>query len=514
LGGWKLGGGISWTFASNQVVAAGGYLVIGANTAYLFTNYAQLSAANTVGNFSGKLSASGERLTLTMPDTTMSTNGSIVTTNYLDIVVDEVTYGTGGRWGRWSDGGGSSLELIDARSDKRRASNWADSDETAKAPWTTIQTTGVLDNGSGAFSPLQVGILDAGECLVDDVEAINASGVNCVGNRGFENGANSLAFIGSHSRSSVETNSGYAGNGALHVRASDSIAAGPNSVQITLTNTSFAAGQTATLRFKARWLCGCPEPLLRFWGCYLEAVGRLTLPGNLGTPGLANSCAKTNTGPAIYQVRHDPAVPAANQSVVVTARVADPDGLPALTLQYRFDPTTTTTNLAMNDAGINGDAIAGDGIYSATLPARPANAIAFVLLATDTAGTTNRFPELVADNAPVRECVVFFGEPNPTNLFGTYHLWLTQTNVNRWKALPIMGNEDTDGTLVYNGRVIYNMGGRYSGSPWHQNYDGPAATGRVIMSGACPRTISCSAIRRSTKSTGPATTSRTTPSPR
>ena len=85
LGGWKIGDGISWTFASNQVLAAGGYLVIGQNTSYLFTNYAQLNAANTVGNFGGKLSGAGERLTLTKPDTTLSTNGAgIVTTNHLD----------------------------------------------------------------------------------------------------------------------------------------------------------------------------------------------------------------------------------------------------------------------------------------------------------------------------------------------------------------------------------------------------------------------------------------------
>ena len=128
----------------------------------------------------------------------------------------------------------------------------------------------------------------------------------------------------------------------------------------------------------------------------------------------------------------------------------------------------------MNDAGTNGDAIAGDGIYSATLPGLSSGALAFHLVATDGLGSTNRFPELINDNAPVRECVVWFGEPSPTNLFGTYHLWLTQTNVDRWKALPVMSNEDIDGTLVYNGRVIYNMFGRYSGSQWHQNYDGPA----------------------------------------
>jgi len=475
LDGWKLGSGISYTFPTNCMLAAQGYLVVGRNVSSLLTNYPQLNATNACGNFSGKLSGRGERLTLTMPDVIVSTNGiGALVTNRIDIVVDEVTYGTGGRWGRWSDGGGSSLELIDARSNKRLAANWADSDETAKAPWTTIQTTGVLDNGSGSFSPVQLGLLDAGECLVDDVEVINAGSVNCVGNGSFEYGTNSLAFIGSHSRSSLETNSGYAGTVALHVRTADSLATGPNGVQITLTNTSFSSGQNATLRFKARWQRGCPEPLLRFWGCHLEATARLPVPANLGTPGLPNSQASTNAGPAIYQVRHDPAVPAANQPVVVIARVADPDGLTDLTLQYRFDPATTTTNLTMNDSGTSGDAIAGDGIFSATLPGRPTSAIAFVLLATDGAEAISRFPELVADNAPVRECVVFFGEPNPTNLFGTYHLWLTQTNVNRWKALPIMSNEDIDGTLVYNNRVIYNMGGRYSGGPWHQNYDGPA----------------------------------------
>ncbi len=476
LGGWKIGGGISFTFPSNQVVAANGYLVVARNASRLFLNYPQLNLANTVGNFGGKLSHSGERITLTKPDDIVGTNAlGHLETNHVDIVVDEVTYGTGGRWGRWSDGGGSSLELIDARVDRRLAANWTDSDETAKAPWVTIEATGVLDNGIGAFSPLQLGLLDAGECLVDDVEAWNASGVNCAGNPGFELGMNSLAFIGNHSRTSLETNSGYSGSVALHVRTADSIMTGPNAVQITLTNTSFAAGQTATLRFKARWLRGCSEPVLRFWGCYLEATGRLAVPSNLGTPGLPNSRALNNGGPAIYQVTHDPAVPAANQPVIVSARVSDPDDVASFTLRYRLDPSSVTTDIAMNDAGVNGDAIAGDGVYSATLPGRPAtNDIAFILLATDNLGANSRFPELVPDNAPARECVVFFGDPSPTNLFGTYHLWLTQSNVNRWKSLPIMSNEDIDGTLVYNNRIIYNMGGRYSGGPFHQSYDGPA----------------------------------------
>jgi hypothetical protein len=481
LAGWKLGGGISWTFASNQVVAAGGYLVIGRNISYLLTNYAQLNAANTVGNFGGKLSGAGERLTLTMPDTTLSTSGSgVVTTNYLDIVVDEVTYGTGGRWGRWSDGGGSSLELIDARSDKRRASNWADSDDTAKSSWANIEFTGTLDNGAlngGSISFAQLGLLDAGECLVDNVEVRpGTTGNNYVSNPNFDSGLTNWTLLGDHSRSSLETNLGYPSSGpCLHLRTADSLEVGPNGTQVTLSNTTLASGSTATLRFKARWLRGWPEVLLRLRGNYLEATGFMPVPSNLGTPGLANSCAATNAGPAIYQVTHSPAVPAANQAVTVTARVSDPDGVASLALCYRFDPLTTVTNVMMNDAGTNGDAIAGDGIFSATIPGRPAkSAVAFTLLATDQLGAAAAFPETVPDNAPSRECVVVFGDPTPTNIFGTYHLWLSQTNVNRWITLPVMSNEDIDGTLVYNNRVIYNMGGRYSGSPWHQYYDSPA----------------------------------------
>ena len=54
-------------------------------------------------------------------------------TNLVPVVVEEVRYRSGGRWGHWADGGGSSLELRDPRANRRRAANWADSDETAKA---------------------------------------------------------------------------------------------------------------------------------------------------------------------------------------------------------------------------------------------------------------------------------------------------------------------------------------------------------------------------------------------
>ena len=147
---------------------------------------------------------------------------------------------------------------------------------------------------------------------------------------------------------------------------------GDNSCQVALNANSMGAGQTATLRFKARWLRGWPEVLLRLNGNWLEATGPMPVPANLGTPGARNSRCLTNAGPAIYQVTHSPSIPAASQPVVVTARVHDPSGVQSLVLNYRIDPATTYTSVPMKDDGTGGDAVADDGIFSATIPGQVA----------------------------------------------------------------------------------------------------------------------------------------------
>ena len=64
----------------------------------------------------------GERLALAKPDLVVTTNAlGVPITNRIHIVVSEVTYADGRRWGRGADGGGSSLELIDPDADLLRA---------------------------------------------------------------------------------------------------------------------------------------------------------------------------------------------------------------------------------------------------------------------------------------------------------------------------------------------------------------------------------------------------------
>lgn len=479
LGGWQLSDAVSFNFPSNTVLAADAYLVVARNAARLRTNYPNLNQLNCLGNYGGKLSHNGDHVALTMPDTIVQTNSQgIVSTNLIHIVVNDVTYGTGGRWGQWTAGGGSSLELVDPHSNNRLAANWADSDETGKSAWVNMETTGVLDNGANydpSIDYAQIGLLDVGECLVDNVEVRSGtSGANLVANPDFETGALTGWFLqGDHFRSSLQS-PGYASSYCLHLRCSDRIWTGINSCEMALTANSLGGGQTATLRFKARWLHGWPEVLLRLNGNWLETTGTLPVPSNLGTPGARNSRFAANVGPAIYSVTHNPPIPAANQAVIVTARVHDPDGVQNLTLNYRIDPGTAYAQVPMVDDGTVGDAIAGDGIFSATLPGQPATTIAaFYISAQDPKQASTRFPALLNNNAPAPECVVRFGDANPNTSFGVYHLWITGTNVNRWVQLADLSNESHDCTMVNGTRVIYNAQARFSGSPYHQDFNTP-----------------------------------------
>ena len=107
LGGWRFTAGVDFTFPAGATIPAGGYVVVAKDTAKLRARYPQLTAANTFGDFGGRLSHGGERLALSMPVSVTATNaaGDPQASRYF-VLVNEVTYGTGGKWGKWSDGGG------------------------------------------------------------------------------------------------------------------------------------------------------------------------------------------------------------------------------------------------------------------------------------------------------------------------------------------------------------------------------------------------------------------------
>ncbi len=477
LGGWQFTAGIQFIFPSPTILPAHGYVAVSRNSARLRASHPELGATAVVGDFSGSLVHGGERLALARPEqfTQPATAGSPATTNQIPVVVAEATYATGGRWGKWTAGGGSSLELVHPDADPEFASSWADSDETAKAAWTPISATGTIDNGSTTGDSLQILLQGVGEALIDNIEVRDDKGVNLIANGTFESGLNGWTAEGTMVTSSLETTGGFQSNQALHLRAVERGDNQVNRVRSPLTS-AVRQGTVVTIKAQARWLRGSPTLLLRIRGNWMEAPGAMNLPVSAGTPGSQNSRFQAAAPPGIREVTHAPVLPADQQPVRVTARISSLAVNPQVRLNYRLDPATTVKSVTMTDDGTGGDAVAGDGIYTGTIPAQPAGTlVAYTVTAQDSAAATGnaitRYPS--ADSTG--EALIRFGEQQPAGNVPLYRVWVTQANFNAWNSRSKLNNTPLDCTFVLgNQRVIHNTKVLYAGSPYiAPGYCGP-----------------------------------------
>jgi hypothetical protein len=120
-----------------------------------------------------------------------------------------------------------------------------------------------------------------------------------------------------------------------------------------------------------------------------------------GTPGAANSVVNGNIAPMILQVRNFPVVPGPTDAVVVTARLLNEtaSGVTA-TLSWRVDSVTPPpfTTAPMFDDGAHGDGVANDGLFGATIPAQPNDAVVeFYVSASDAQSNTRTWPAPALD---------------------------------------------------------------------------------------------------------------------
>lgn len=106
-----------------------------------------------------------------------------------------------------------------------------------------------------------------------------------------------------------------------------------------------------------------------------------------GTPGAMNSVRATNIAPLIVDAKHLPVVPRSTDSVTVTARLIDELGTAAgAKVYWRVDALTPNpwSEATMRDDGLGGDAVAGDGVWTAVLPPQADKAVVeFYIQATD-----------------------------------------------------------------------------------------------------------------------------------
>ena len=113
------------------------------------------------------------------------------------------------------------------------------------------------------------------------------------------------------------------------------------------------------------------------------------------TPGDPNGGGSSDLGPILAEAKHTPRLPAENDDLRVTVRVAA--SLKAVgSVQLRYRVMFGATNVVpMADDGLSGDGAAGDGVYGAIIPASastPGQLVRYFVSATDVVGNASRWP--------------------------------------------------------------------------------------------------------------------------
>ena len=119
IGGYKLTTGVTYTFSAGTVVPAGGRIVVCNTRSAFLSRYGSAGILLATGSYSGKLSDSGDTLTL------IDSVGS---------VVFKCTYDSSGAWPSRANGLGSSLECIDPAGNLNDPANWRSSAEYNGSP--------------------------------------------------------------------------------------------------------------------------------------------------------------------------------------------------------------------------------------------------------------------------------------------------------------------------------------------------------------------------------------------
>ncbi len=458
LTGWSIDGGIDFNFPDGTMIDAGGFLVVTHDAATLAAKYPAL-APIIVGDYQNRLNNSRDTIRLEDPN---------------ENPVDEVTYYDGGRWSSLADGNGSSLELRDPDADNTNGDAWAPSDESGKSAWETItyRGTGGQSYGLTAWNEFRLGMLRAGQVLIDDVSVVrdpDGAAEQLIQNGDFSSGTDKWRLLGNHRHSTAISEPGNPGNIVLLLDARGATDTRHNHLETTfINNTAISSGQTYEVSYRARWLAGSNQVNTR---CYYQRLARTTQidrPENCGTPGAANSRVETNIGPTFRNLRHDPPVPAANEAIAITAEVSDPDGLADFVLKVRTDEGPVENHNFL---------VGQDGRGSGVIPGKPVGSvIQFWIEALDVLGATSMAPTGGADS----RALIQVADGQGTNL-DIHEMRIVMLDSERdfmLTDLNLMSNERIGGTVIYNQReIFYDVGVRLRGSGAGRARDGPAFRG-------------------------------------
>lgn len=516
LDGWRFTDAVEFTFPAGASISAGGYLVVGENPAALQAKF----GVSALGPWTGRLSKEGE---------------NVVLRNAAGDKVDEVDYGLGFPWPTVGDAPGYSIELVHPSLDNNLGGSWRASQGktaavtatdpiTGATAWSYFKGTGEPSSPTTAWrassfnaSSWSTGLLPIG---YDSVLAMNTPLDDMAGNY-------STVYLRT---TFVVTNLDQVANLVLDSRYDDGFKVWINGVSVLDANA--AAGDlahdatSATTRESNSWETNSlPDPsgylvagtnviavqllntlLSGSSDCFIDLrLHTSSAPSADGpTPGRKNAVFSSVAPPQIRQVDHAPNQPRSGETVRVTARVTDPDGVASVSLEYQVvEPgnyieltdaaySTGWTTVAMNDAGTGGDEVAGDSVFTATLPAgvqQHRRLVRYRITVADTTGQSLRVP-YTDDPQPNFAYYVYDGVPawtgsvnpasagplatqftvssNEMNRLPVYHLIAKKSSVENATWLQRYSGDAYlwSGTLVYDGKVYDHIHYRARGGVW------------------------------------------------
>ncbi len=449
LSGWSLDNAVRYTIPDNTLLQPGEYLVV-ANQPEVLRR--RDPAIRVLGPFGGQLADDDEQIQLR---------------DQLGNLVDQVHYYDGGRWPELADGKGSSLELIDPAADNSVAQSWAASSEPG-GPWREYAFRAVASEPRGLATPdffdeFIIGLLDAGEILLDDMEVIEdpaGAAIPVLQNGTFENDrpgeeADAWRIIGNHGDSVVTVDPDDPSNQVLRLTATGATEHMQNHGETTLKNRAkIKDGTEYEFRFRAKWLNGSPQLNTRL---YFVRAARTTILDTVearGTPGAANSRLRANAGPVYRDLTHRPLVPAAGEPVTVSVRADDPQGVSQLTLYYSVDGASFLQLPMVSSDGAN---------YRATIPGGDRNDIVqFFVTGQDSLGAVSHFPA----RGEASRALYRVDTPLNNGSAHSLRLIMTRDDVSELHANSnVMSNGRLGATLIYDDRqVFYDVGVRLRAS--------------------------------------------------
>lgn len=412
MAGWRFTDAIDYTFPAGSELPPGGFLVVTRDLAAFQADFQKPA----LGPWTGTLRNGGERIRL------RDASGT---------VVDEVDYGAGFPWPTHAAGGGSSMELIHAGLDNDLGGSWRSSPGPG-SPSNTMMLIAPAESGwrfrrgtSEASEPMDAWrrgdfVEDSSWHDVRTPTGYNDPNLNTdLGASPWNDPPMQLNYISVYLRKSfILPGSSLPSQVRVRVSVDDGCVVwinGQLAGRLNITGTDekpYNAGVTeppgitpGATNHEAVTGAGVPV-----WQDLVVNAASVNLQSGLNTlaihafneslgssdfsvdaqvvaefsplptPGAPNATATPNPPPQVRQVTHMPRQPASSQPVVVSARITDPQGVTGVELRYQVveagayirkkDPAylANWTTLPMTDDGLGGDALAGDGTFSVTLP--------------------------------------------------------------------------------------------------------------------------------------------------